>query len=907
MFPEYSDAATAALWLFDEPRDPSETAPPFVTPWYYTQSITDASRNYYDLHRLHGGAIETGHFGHALRIRGPEIGPGMQLAANFASEPRVYGVFLPADHEFVPGSEKESESIANYFWYTVQPDRIVNALNGDQWTVELWIRANGTSNNEVCLIDGGQGSQTSLRLELSRSGKVCRIAIPAGNGSIECDLSQAKLTDGEWHHLALVKSPQQPAIAALVDGRRFSTAKFDPIAPNAIGNTQPGLAERAFGDLEFNHPQPASTVAGIGPHLAKLGTAAKSIRLRGWVKAPASGEIRFDTDATSGLHLDVNHRPLMYGWFGRAAMYRRSPRWGMVKMKEGELYPVLVEMQHGDEDLPFSEQRLYWSWPGHAKEPIPDSAWVHNDQDVRDSRSDEGGGFTPTALMKTRFNWTLGSNRAGAAAFDGWLDELRISNTARYAHDFVPSTHSLNFGPDPPPAAEPTGPPLLFGDAPHADPLPLGGRKHIFIDDALIDRSSGVKFAVNRPKEPQTLEPELPRGDHSFFDLNGDVALFAPAGYEGREDFAYLWTAKDGVHFQLHEAVAPTDAAQKPRPITTDVPAWGRMAIDDNPTTPKWARFKYTAGVPHRGIYLLVSPDAIHWRRNETIMLQVGTGGESHWYWDDQTGEYRYLLKWDHGPGGRQSVEAVTRKCFSPWPLQENGDTARDLATPLGYMPSRFPPDKKLGEVYRSRGVKYSWAPDAYLAFLWRFDPRSKARQVELAVSRDGKRWKHFGDNWYMPAEFEYEGQQIHEVTSVDGMVRRGDKIWQYADYSTGRHDGSKPGWRVRLTQRLDGFVSLDAGANAGEFVTKPFTFSGDMLALNVAVEKEGSLQVAILGPNGTPFPGFSLEDCEPVRGDSTNQRVNWKSRHELSEVAGKPVQLQFRMQRTKLYAMQFN
>jgi hypothetical protein len=384
------------------------------------------------------------------------------------------------------------------------------------------------------------------------------------------------------------------------------------------------------------------------------------------------------------------------------------------------------------------------------------------------------------------------------------------------------------------------------------------------------------------------------------------VALFAPAGYEGREDYAYLWVADDGVHFRLHDSVAPTDGSQRPRPIKTDVPAWGRMAIDDNPASPSWARFKYTAGVPHRGIYLLVSPDAIHWRRNETIMLQVGTGGESHWYWDDQTGEYRYLLKWDHGPGGRQTVEAATRQCFEPWPLAVEGDARKDLATPLGFMPTRFPPDEKLGEVYRSRGVKYQWAPDVYLAFLWRFDRKSQARQVELATSRDGKRWKHFGNDWYMPAEFPYQGQQIHEVTSFDGMIRRGDEIWQYADYSVGRHDGSKPHWRVRLRQRLDGFVSLDAGEALGRFVTKPFTFDGDSLQLNAVVKEAGTLQVGILDQSGDAIPGFSLEKCDLVRGDSTSHEVTWKSQRDLSELAGQPVRLLFEMRQAKLYAMQF-
>jgi hypothetical protein len=905
LFPEYCDANTAALWLFDDPLDPAPHAPENVTPWYYTQTVTDASRNYYDLHLLHGGAIEEGHFGRALRVQKSEVGSGMQLATNFASEPRVYGVFSTADHEFVPGSPKEKESVANYFWNTVRPDQLVDGVNGRAWTIELWVRTAGQLHESTTLIDAGQGTGTTVRVELASAGQQLNVKIPAADVDVQGDVSQAKLADGDWHHLAIVRPANAAELVVFVDGKPTTSMKLGTASAMSQPAVSPGLVLRTFDKLDFDGPQNVEVVTNLKDDLASVPSAVKSLRLRGWIRAPFTGKVRFDTDADSGLHLDVDNRPLTSGWFGRAAIYRRSPRWGDIVMEKGKLYPVLVEMQLGEGDVQFANQRLYWSWDGSQKQPIPDSAWAHSDEDLRDAKDDAGGGFQPEPLMKTRFNLTLGSDRQGGHAFDGWLDEVRISKVARYTGDFTPATHSYNYGPHAPKESKPSGPPLLFTGGNPAGPIDLGSRRFLFFDDVLFERSSGVKFTVNQPSTPETLEPEMPGGDHSFFDMEGRVALFAPAGYEGREDFAYLWLSDDGVHFRLHDALTGVEG-EKPTPIKTDVPAWGRMALDTNPDTPAWARFKYTAGVPTRGIYLLVSPDAIHWRRNETIMMQVATGGESHWYWDDQRGEYRYLLKWDHGPGGRQSVEATTRKCFEPWPLLVEGNSERDLATPLGYMPTRFPPDDVLGEVYRSRGVKYQWAPDAYVAFVWRFDRATQARQVELAVSRDGVRWKHFGDEWYMKAEFPYAGQQIHEVTSVDGMVRRGNEIWQYADYSTGRHDGSMPRWRVRLKQRLDGFVSLDAESGGGEFVSKPLTFSGDSLMLNAAVGAGGRIRVAVLGADGKPINGFTLDDCTPVTGDSTELAVSWKSKRMLSELVGQPVRLQFQLENAKLYAMQF-
>jgi hypothetical protein len=310
--------------------------------------------------------------------------------------------------------------------------------------------------------------------------------------------------------------------------------------------------------------------------------------------------------------------------------------------------------------------------------------------------------------------------------------------------------------------------------------------------------------------------------------------------------------------------------------------------------------------VPHRGIYLFVSPDGVHWRRNETIMLQLGTGGESHWYWDDQAGTYRYLLKWDHGPGGREAVEAETNDIFTAWPLDSEGDPKKDLATPWGYMPTRFAFDEQLGQVYRTRVMKYPWAPDTYLAFLWRFDRGTLARQVELATSRDGKRWKHFGDDWYMPAGFDFQGSTIHEVTSVDGLIRRDDELWQYADYSTGRHDGNAPYWRVRLVQRLDGFTALRADDATGRFTTRPLTFQGRSLVLNAVVNPGGEIRVAIVDERGRELSGCALSDCDAITGDSLAHAVTWCGKSPLEQYAGRPVRLKFEMRQAKLFAIQF-
>ena len=68
---------------------------------------------------------------------------------------------------------------------------------------------------------------------------------------------------------------------------------------------------------------------------------------------------------------------------------------------------------------------------------------------------------------------------------------------------------------------------------------------------------------------------------------------------------------------------------------------------------------------------------------------------------------------------------------------------------------------------------------------------------------------------------------------------------------------------------RLDGFVSMDAGAATGELVTRPLTFKGRHMFVNLDAPK-GELRVEALGPEGRVVEPFSIERCIPISGDGT-------------------------------------
>jgi hypothetical protein len=143
--------------------------------------------------------------------------------------------------------------------------------------------------------------------------------------------------------------------------------------------------------------------------------------------------------------------------------------------------------------------------------------------------------------------------------------------------------------------------------------------------------------------------------------------------------------------------------------------------------------------------------------------------------------------------------------------------------------------------------------------------------------------------------------------------VKRGNEIWQYYFGETQYHSAHKkdPGGRAvyRLVQRLDGFVSVDSPYDKEvEMVTKPFTFDGDNLSLNIDTDAAGYTQVGILDENGNPVKGFSVDECVYINGDFFDKKVEWLNKGtDVSELKGKTIQLVYRMRGTKLYAMKFS
>ena len=111
---------------------------------------------------------------------------------------------------------------------------------------------------------------------------------------------------------------------------------------------------------------------------------------------------------------------------------------------------------------------------------------------------------------------------------------------------------------------------------------------------------------------------------------------------------------------------------------------------------------------------------------------------------------------------------------------------------------------------------------------------------------------------------------------------------------------------RRRYTLRTDGFMSVHAPYEGGEWITKPLIFTGKKLILNLATSAGGQIRVEVQDANGAPIEGFKLDQSKPLIGDAIERAAAWAGGNDVSALAGKPVRLRFEMSDADVFSLRF-
>ncbi len=208
--------------------------------------------------------------------------------------------------------------------------------------------------------------------------------------------------------------------------------------------------------------------------------------------------------------------------------------------------------------------------------------------------------------------------------------------------------------------------------------------------------------------------------------------------------------------------------------------------------------------------------------------------------------------------------------------------------------------------------------------------------EFQLVFSRDGQlrkeNWKRLGKREpFLETSPLSKGLVGNFDRQQMGVFNRplvmGDELWFYYSGAKGRTPPYKmwPDGKIRnqarLTPeekadfddgwiavclaklRLDGFVSLEAGSEPGELVTRAFAAGGNDLFLNVDIWPGGLAKVEVLDEKSRPIDGYTLDKSIALTGKGVRQKVSWQGGAQWSKFTGKKVRLRISLREAGLYA----
>jgi hypothetical protein len=372
-------------------------------------------------------------------------------------------------------------------------------------------------------------------------------------------------------------------------------------------------------------------------------------------------------------------------------------------------------------------------------------------------------------------------------------------------------------------------------------------------------------------------------------------------GYHGTTCYAI---SKDGVHWERPNLNMTPGTNQIVKIESGEAKRLGFATIwlDLEEKDPQ-RRFKGIGGL--KGIKsaftVHFSPDGIHW---SDAAAESGICG------DTTTMFYNPFRKvWIYS--AKENTSQVKRRCYwdcgdlvtgSYWTDEQHYSGKWVCADALD--PTL--PGVEMAKLYKLDGVAYE-SLILGMFTIWRGEPedRLKPNNILLGFSRDGYTWDRTCRDSFISVSERYGDWNWCYMQSAGGCcLVVGDKLYFYVHGRSGIKGTMQSG--VCSTGlailRRDGFASMDAGESEGILTTRPVSFSGKYLFVNIDAPK-GELRVEILDEKNNVIAPFTRENCIPITVDKTFRAVVWKGVENLSALSGKPIKFRFYLKNGKLYS----
>lgn len=441
-----------------------------------------------------------------------------------------------------------------------------------------------------------------------------------------------------------------------------------------------------------------------------------------------------------------------------------------------------------------------------------------------------------------------------------------------------------------------------------AEPLDIGSRLELFVDAFLVDRLGGeADFYVHEPRpEGVVLTTDQPWEGNTcaYYTIfkDGDLYRMYYRGSHFDEktrksahpEVTCYAESKDGIHWMRPKlGIHAWNGSKDNNIILTGPGAHCFVAFrDDRPDCPAEARYKGISRGRNengRGLFVYQSSDGIHWKLivDRPVITEGAFDSQNLAFWDPVTGKYV-----DYHRVFVNRVRAIMTCISDDYINWSKGQL-------LQY------PGKPDVHLYTNAIQPYYRAPHIRIGFPTRFIPDTQAVEPIFMASRDDVTFNRF-DKPIIPRTAPQDRDGNRSNYMAHGLVPLPGNDRELAVYGTEAYYEGPDSRLRRFMYRIDGFVSIRAGAAGGELLTKPLVFSGDRLVINAATQEGGKLLVELQDADGKPLPGFAAQDCQAFQGDQIAHTVSWKGSGDLTTLAGKPIRLRFVLNNADLYSIQF-
>jgi hypothetical protein len=507
--------------------------------------------------------------------------------------------------------------------------------------------------------------------------------------------------------------------------------------------------------------------------------------------------------------------------------------------------------------------------------------------------------------------WGSAAGMAGEVLYNGIVLPAAWPPTEQFAY------------PDPATPSYLTVPPAV---------IPIDVGRQLFVDDFLVQSTTLTRthrlptYYTGNPVLTPTMQWEWYTTPPSPYAMPFSDGVW----YDPQDKIFKMWYLADGGWYRCY-ATSP-DGLNWTKPnlgLYNQVWAQNNITVPHTPgdSSTTWLDLEET--IPAKrykrllfngGLYASCSPDGLTWSGLGTMQTWGGDRNTMFynpfrkvWVMSLRFNDYSQLV-----PGSRCRLYKEMQTFNLPWSApdptkwlcadNQDARSAYDLPVEL-YNFDALPYESLfigLFSVYQGFcGDSSTAAAQADLAA-----GRAKLNGVKVGYSRDGFHFSRQDRRYFMPYTNTKGDWSWGNVQSCNALLVVGDNLYFYASGRAGLgYAGTPPaphgdsgGQTGVAILRRDGFASMDAGGTEGTLTTRPISFSGKHLFVNVAAPS-GALRAEVLDQAGAVIAPFTKANCVAVTADKTLQRVQWNGAADLSSLAGQPVRIKFYLTDGSLYA----